>query len=63
MNLTTQNDLLLNKLMIFYNKDNNLDKMLNKQNLSYQVNLDKIQMLKKIKNPIWNKFNYQYLKK
>ena len=28
MNLSTQNDLLLNKLMIFYNKDNNLEKML-----------------------------------
>lgn len=28
MNYTTQNDLILNKLKEFYNKDNNLDKML-----------------------------------
>ena len=27
--IDTQNDLLLNKLLIFYNKDNNLDKMIN----------------------------------
>ena len=28
-NYSTQNDILLNKLMIFYNIDNNLEKMLN----------------------------------
>lgn len=39
MNLATQNDLLLNKLMIFYNKDNNLDKMLNIINGKSKISL------------------------
>jgi len=39
MNLTTQNDLLLNKLMIFYNKENNLDKMLNIINGKSKISL------------------------
>tara|TARA_B100000780_G_scaffold126623_1_gene88783 strand:+ start:804 stop:1436 length:633 start_codon:yes stop_codon:yes gene_type:complete len=39
MNLTTQNDLLLNKLMLFYNKDNNLDKMLNIINGKSKISL------------------------
>jgi hypothetical protein len=39
MNITTQNDLLLNKLMIFYNKDDNLDKMLNIINGKSKISL------------------------
>ena len=41
MNPTTQNELLLSKLMVFYNQDNNLDKMLNiingKSNISLRI--------------------------
>lgn len=40
-NYSTQNDILLNKLMIFYNIDNNLEKMLNiingKSNISLRI--------------------------
>ena len=32
-------------------------------NVSDEEILEHKEMLKKIKNPIWNKFNYQYLKK
>lgn len=39
MNITTQNDLLLNKLMLFYNKDDNLDKMLNIINGKSKISL------------------------
>ena len=39
MNYTTQNDLLLNKLMKFYNEDNNLDKMLNIINGQSKISL------------------------
>tara|TARA_B110000977_G_C11029081_1_gene474447 strand:- start:144 stop:749 length:606 start_codon:yes stop_codon:yes gene_type:complete len=39
MNLNTQNDLLLNKLMLFYNKENNLDTMLNIINGKSKISL------------------------
>ena len=39
MNITTQNDLLLNKLMVFYNRDNNLEKMLNIINGKSKISL------------------------
>lgn len=39
MNAVTQNDLLLNKLMIFYNKDNNLEKMLEIINGNSKISL------------------------
>ena len=39
MSYSTQNDLLLNKLMNFYNKDNNLEKMLNIINGKSKISL------------------------
>ena len=39
MSYSTQNDLLLNKLMTFYNKDNNLEKMLNIINGKSKISL------------------------
>ena len=39
MSYSTQNDLLLNKLMSFYNKDNNLEKMLNIINGKSKISL------------------------
>ena len=39
MNTVTQNDLLLNKLMIFYNRDNNLEKMLEIINGNSKISL------------------------
>ena len=39
MNTTTQNDLLLTKLMIFYKKDNNMDQMLNIINGKSEISL------------------------
>ena len=39
MNAVTQNDLLLNKLMIFYNKDNNLERMLEIINGNSKISL------------------------
>ena len=39
MNYNTQNDLLLSRLLIFYNKDNNLDKMLNIINGKSKISL------------------------
>ena len=39
MNTVTQNDLLLNKLLIFYNRDDNLDKMLEIINGNSKISL------------------------
>ena len=39
MNYNTQNDLLLNKLLQFYNKNNNLEKMLNIINGKSKISL------------------------
>ena len=39
MNYTTQNDLLLNKLLQFYNRDNNLNNMLNIINGNSKISL------------------------
>ena len=38
-NIDTQNDLLLNKLLIFYNNDNNFDKMINIINGTSKISL------------------------